>query len=54
MVIVHESDKYKYDDKHRKVDIIKYSNVVKKVVERSAFYLPRRRYDGENLFGDII
>ena len=54
MVIVHDSDKYKYFDKQRKVDIIKYSNGVKKVVKGSAFYLPRRRYDGENLFGDII
>ena len=54
MVIVHDSDKYKYFDKQRKVDIIKYSNGVKKVVEGSAFYLPRRQYDGENLFGNII
>ena len=54
MVIVHDSDKYKYFDKQRKVDIIKYSNGVKKVVEGSAFYLPRRMYNGENLFGDII
>ena len=54
MVIVHDSDKYKYFDKQRKVDIIKYSNGVKKIVEGSAFYLPRRQYNGENLFGDII
>ena len=27
---------------------------MKKIVEGSAFYLPRRQYDGENLFGDII
>ena len=33
MVIIHEWDKYKYYDKQRKVDIIKYSNGVKKVVE---------------------
>ena len=54
MVIVHEFDKHKYYDKQRRVDIIKYSNGVKKIVEGSAFYLPRRQYDGENLFGDII
>ena len=30
MVIVHESDKHKYYDKQRKIDIIKYSNGVKK------------------------
>ena len=30
MVIVHDFDKYKYYDKQRKVDIIKYSNGVKK------------------------
>ena len=43
MVIVHESEKYKYYDKQRKVEIIKYSNGVKKIVEGSAFYLPRRQ-----------
>ena len=37
MVIVHDSDKYKYFDKQRKVDIIKYSNGVKKVVEGSTY-----------------
>ena len=30
MVIVHDFDKYKYYDKQKKVDIIKYSNGVKK------------------------
>ena len=53
MVIVHESDKHKYYDKQRKVDIIKYSNGVNKVYEGSAIYLPRRMYDGENLFENI-
>ena len=53
MVIVHDSDKYKYYDKQRKVDIIKYSNGVKKVVEGSAFYLPRRIYNGDGIFNDI-
>ena len=54
MVIVHESDKYKYFDKQRKVDLIKYSNGVKKIHERGAFYLPRRHYDGEGIFSDIV
>ena len=54
MVIVHEFDKHKYYDKQRRVDIIKYSNDVKKIHEGGAFYLPRRQYDGENIFGDII
>ena len=54
MVIIHESDKYKYYDKQRKVNIIKYSNGVKKVVEASAFYLPRRMYNGDGILNDII
>ena len=54
MVIVHEYDKYKYFDKQRKVDIIKYSNNVKKIHEGGAFYLPRRHYDNEGIFSDII
>ena len=54
MVIVHEFDRHKYYDKQRRVDIIKYSNGVKTIVEGSAFYLPRRQYDGENLFYNII
>ena len=54
MVIVHDFDKYKYYDKQRKVDIIKYSNGVKKVVEGSAFYLPRRMYNGDGIFNDLI
>ena len=54
MVIVHEFDKYKYVDKQRKVDLIKYSNGVKKMHEGGAIYLPRRYYDGEGVFGDIV
>ena len=54
MVIVHESDKHKYYDEQRKVDIIKYSNGVKKVGDGSAFYLPCRLYDGNGIFNDII
>ena len=55
MVIVHQSDKYKYYDKQRKVDIIKYSNNVKKSqCDGGAFYLPRRLYDGDGLFNDIV
>ena len=54
MVIVHDSDKYKYFDKQRRVEIIKYSNGVKKIYEGQAIYLPRRIYDGENVFSDIF
>ena len=54
MVIKHDLDKYKYFDKQHRGYLIKYSNGVKQVYEGSAFYLPRRQYDGENLFGDII
>ena len=55
MVIVHESDKHKYYDKQRKVDIIKYSNGVKNTqFDLGAFYLPRRLYDGDGLFNDIV
>ena len=38
----------------RDVDLIKYSNGVKKIHEGGAFYLPRRHYDGEGIFNDII
>ena len=54
MVIVNEFDKHKYYDKQRRVDIIKYSNGVKKIHESGDFYLPRRHYDNESIFGDII
>ena len=54
MVIVHDSDKYKYFDKQRRVEIIKYFNGVKKIYEGKAIYLPRRIYDGENVFSDIF
>ena len=54
MVIVHEFDNHIYYDKQRRVDIIKYSNIVKKIHEGGAFYLPRRQHDGENILGDII
>ena len=54
MVIVQDSDKYKYFDKQRKVELIKYSNRVKNVYDRKAIYLPRRIYEGENIFSDIV
>ena len=54
MVIVHDSDKYKYYDKQRKVELIKYSNGVKNVYDGKAIYLPRRVYEGENVFSDIF
>ena len=54
MVIIHDSDKYKYFDKQRRVEIIKYSNGVKKIYEGKAIYSLRRIYDGENVFSDIF
>ena len=54
MVIVHDTDKYKYFDKQRKVELIKYSNGVKTVYNGSAIYLPLRLYNGENVFSDIF
>ena len=52
---MHESVKYKYFDKQRRVEIIKYSNGVKKIsFAGGAFYLPKRLYEGESIFGDII
>ena len=54
MVIVHDMDKYKYIDKQRKVDLIKYSNGVKNIYDGKAIYLPRRVYEGENVFSDIF
>ena len=54
MVIVHNSDMYKYVDKQKKVESIKYSNGVKKVYDGEAVYLPKRLYDGDGIVGDII
>ena len=54
MVIVHDSDKYKYYDKQWKIDLIKYSNGVKTVYNKSAIYLPRRLYNGDGLFDNIV
>ena len=54
MVIVHETDKEKYYDKQRRNDLIKYSNGVTKIHKGSALYLPRRQYNGENIFTDIV
>ena len=54
MVIVHEFDKHKWYDKQRRVDIIKYSNGIKKIHKGGEFYLLRRQYNGENIYGDII
>ena len=54
MVIVHNADMYKYIDKKRKVDLIKYSNGVKKIYEGQAIYLPRRLYNGDGLFDNIV
>ena len=54
MVIVHDSDKYKYYDEQKRVDLIKYSNGVKKVYDGKAIYLLRRLYNGDELFDDIV
>ena len=54
MVIVHDTDKYKYFDKQRKIELIKYSNGVKTVYNGKAIYLPRRSYEGDNVFSDIF
>ena len=54
MVIVHSTDMHKYYGKQKLVDLIKYSNVVKTVYDGSAIYLPRRLYDGDELFDNIV
>ena len=54
MVIVHKSDLPKYYDKQRRVEIIKYSNGVKTIFDGGAFYLPRRLYNGDGIFKDIV
>ena len=54
MVIVHDIDKYKYFDRQRKVELIKYSNGVKNIYDGKAIYLARRIYEGENVFSDIF
>ena len=54
MVIVHNTDMYKYIDKQKKIECIRYSNGVKKIYEGQAIYLPRRIYQGENIFSDIV
>ena len=42
------------DDKQRKVDIIKYSNGIQKIQFYWFFYLPRRLYNRDGLFNDIV
>ena len=54
MVIVHKTDMYKYVDKQKKVELIKYSNGVKKIYEGEAVYLTKRLYDVDGIVGDII
>ena len=54
MVIVHNTDHYKYIDKQKRVDLIKYSNGVKKIYNGKAVYLPRRLYNGDGLFDNIV
>ena len=54
MVIVHNTDLYKYIDKQKKVESIRYSNGVKNVYDGKAIYLPRKIYEGENVFSDIV
>ena len=54
MVIVHDSKKYKYYDTQKRVDLVKYSNGVKKIYDGKAIYLPTRIYEGESVFSDIF
>ena len=54
MVIVHNTDHHKYIDKQRTVETIKYSNGVKTIYESQAIYLPRRLYDNDGLFDNIV
>ena len=54
MVMVPNADHHKYINNQRRVEIIKYSNGVKKIYEGNAIYLPRRIYDGKNVFSDIL
>ena len=51
---MHDTDKYKYYDKQKRVDLIKYSNGVKKIYDGKAIYLPCRLYNGDDLFNDIV
>ena len=51
---MHDTDKYKYFDKQRKVESIRYSNGVNNIYDGKAIYLPRRIYEGENVFSDIF
>ena len=45
---------HKYIDKQQKVKSIRYSNGVKKIHESEAIYLPKRLYEDDNIFGNII
>ena len=54
MVIVDNTDMYKYIDKQKKVESIRYSNGIKNVYDGKAIYLPRNIYEGENVFSDIF
>ena len=54
MVIVNDTDKYKYFDKQRKVELIRYRNGVKNIYDGKAVYLPQRVYEGKNVFSDIV
>ena len=51
---MNDSDKYKYYDKQRKIDLIKYSSGVKMIYDGKAIYLPRRIYERENVSSDIF
>ena len=53
MVILHNTDHYKYIEKQRKIDLIKYFNCVKKIYEGETIYLPKRLYEGDGIFKDI-
>ena len=48
MVIVHDTDKYKYNDKQKRVDLVKYSNGEKTVYDKSVINLPCSLYNGDS------
>ena len=50
MVIVHDSDKYKYFDKQRKVELVNYSSSVKNIYIGKEINLLRRCYKVQMCF----
>ena len=54
MLIVHDSDKYKYYYYQLKDEIIKYTSDIQKIYNVKAKYLPRRLHNNDRLFYNII